>query len=872
VRPTQSPWMVGLLFFCSLSISAPALGAGGSPIQAIRQGDGVILWTHTASTSKPIFFSIFERLANVAFPSRETLPFDRSVAFLVGVSNYKNLDSLPFVKNDLQDMKNYLLLRGGFDEIYVASDEIVTHDLIEEYMMNKFPRQLKDRDRLLFYYAGHGADARGTTGYMQFAKASPGDFARNVLSVDRVREWSRVNGASHMLFILDTCSSGLAFTSRAGDDWREEQALIQTLSGQGSRTVVTAGIAGEKTFEVKSSAGHGNGIFTQSLLVALERNQGQRGLPFLIIDQVMADVKIRVAKFAQKYGKPLHPKHWSFEDTTYPGTFVFLNPDVQPSQISDVHLNTLKAVRGTYEPITEAGQTAGAAPTQDTNTIAASLALASQPAPNNQPAPDKRLTDPFHLSDRYIINAQLREMGFYSDVYFENEPATSLNSETQERLIRNADLLSKYSSLHLRIEGYDSSERTPGANQATGERNARVVKDVLVNLGIPAWRLHTLGYGAESLSCVESARWCSDLNRRVHMVITGRIPVAENADIESAGLLTTINFLPNRDRLGGRRLPNTGKPRLDGLAVSLKYDWDVSTYVLAFETANSIQSADGRQLPTATRHLVSLQGIAPDGIPNPIPIHISAENRDSFDLADDGLLGPPVAPTRPEEIATVNFPPGSARLSNIAKVMLDEVAGRMKRDPEVHAQVPGTDMIGEQRAQAVKNYLVTRHGIDPSRISNSGRGNSADGESKDGPVVVIYYPMSLQGRYPDVIPPPISAENRDSADLADDGSLDAPTARLRTEGIIINFPPGSARLSNIAKAKLDEVAGRMKRDPEVHAQALGTDMIGEQRAQAVKNYLVTRHGIDPSRISNSGRGNSAGDESKDGPGVVIYCQ
>jgi outer membrane protein OmpA-like peptidoglycan-associated protein len=96
---------------------------------------------------------------------------------------------------------------------------------------------------------------------------------------------------------------------------------------------------------------------------------------------------------------------------------------------------------------------------------------------------------------------------------------------------------------------------------------------------------------------------------------------------------------------------------------------------------------------------------------------------------------PPPAPApRPEVRVTVNFTPGSARLSNIAKAKLDEVALQMKQDPSLRAQVLGyTDpsgsadanqRISEQRAQAVKSYLVTRHGIDPSRITTEGRGSA----------------------------------------------------------------------------------------------------------------------------------------------------
>jgi len=98
---------------------------------------------------------------------------------------------------------------------------------------------------------------------------------------------------------------------------------------------------------------------------------------------------------------------------------------------------------------------------------------------------------------------------------------------------------------------------------------------------------------------------------------------------------------------------------------------------------------------------------------------------------------PPVVPPRqPTEIRTdeIHFEPGSARLTNIAKAILDEVALRMKQEPSATALVigytddrentgPNADL-DRRRAEAVKDYLVTRHGIDPSRITVEGRGTS----------------------------------------------------------------------------------------------------------------------------------------------------
>ncbi|HEU5162920.1 MAG TPA: OmpA family protein [Thermoanaerobaculia bacterium] len=96
---------------------------------------------------------------------------------------------------------------------------------------------------------------------------------------------------------------------------------------------------------------------------------------------------------------------------------------------------------------------------------------------------------------------------------------------------------------------------------------------------------------------------------------------------------------------------------------------------------------------------------------------------------------PPVAPPpQPQVIRTdeIHFEAGSARLTNIAKAILDDVALRMKQEPRANAIVigytddreatgPNADL-DRRRAEAVRDYLVSRHGIDPSRIRIEARG------------------------------------------------------------------------------------------------------------------------------------------------------
>src|SRR5260370_15639875 len=110
----------------------------------------------------------FVEIYNVAFTSHSKRPFGGSIAFLVGVSKYRNLSQLPSVSNDIRDMKDFLLYKAGFDEVYIAADAIVNRDLIEQYVKGIFPAKMAESDRLLFYYSGHGGDAPGQTGYMLF--------------------------------------------------------------------------------------------------------------------------------------------------------------------------------------------------------------------------------------------------------------------------------------------------------------------------------------------------------------------------------------------------------------------------------------------------------------------------------------------------------------------------------------------------------------------------------------------------------------------------------------------------------------------------------------------------------------------------------
>ncbi len=313
------------IFLVMLWIFLPVI-VHSQEIQHKTLSDGVEHW-YRIKQEKPWFFKQFEKISEVIVNRK---PFGKSVAFLVGVSEYKNLPKLPFVKNDLDALRKFLLTKGGFDEVYVAADQVVTTRLVQGYMRNN-PMKLEAEDRLLFYYSGHGADLNGKTGYMQFSEAEPDRFdSEKYLQIKECTEWSSSLKFKHILFIYDCCVSGLAFTAKAGESDRDERisATLKKMSDTGSRTVITAGTSEEKSFGVGDHS-----VFTEAFLKAFDNCPNTGG--FITTDEIFSQIKRRVRDFCLGNDKQLTPRHWELEDHKYRGTFLFVDTSAKNISLSE---------------------------------------------------------------------------------------------------------------------------------------------------------------------------------------------------------------------------------------------------------------------------------------------------------------------------------------------------------------------------------------------------------------------------------------------------------------------------------------------------------------------------------------------------------
>jgi peptidoglycan-associated lipoprotein len=116
---------------------------------------------------------------------------------------------------------------------------------------------------------------------------------------------------------------------------------------------------------------------------------------------------------------------------------------------------------------------------------------------------------------------QINKNSPFQPVFFALD-SSDLDSAGQQALNTNAELLKRYSTWVITIEGHADERGTAEYNLALGERRAVTARTYLVSLGVPADRLRTVSYGKEfpfDPGHDESA-WSK--NRRAQFVVTSK--------------------------------------------------------------------------------------------------------------------------------------------------------------------------------------------------------------------------------------------------------------------------------------------------------------------------------------------------------------
>ncbi|HZF61139.1 MULTISPECIES: peptidoglycan-associated lipoprotein Pal [Desulfovibrio] len=106
----------------------------------------------------------------------------------------------------------------------------------------------------------------------------------------------------------------------------------------------------------------------------------------------------------------------------------------------------------------------------------------------SEPGYDDGLTPEMRAAIQQITDARV----YFAFDKFDIKP------EYKEMLKTKADLLKKYSSIRVRIEGNCDERGTQEYNLALGERRARASYEYLVTLGVNPSQLEMISYGKEN--------------------------------------------------------------------------------------------------------------------------------------------------------------------------------------------------------------------------------------------------------------------------------------------------------------------------------------------------------------------------------------
>ena len=152
-----------------------------------------------------------------------------------------------------------------------------------------------------------------------------------------------------------------------------------------------------------------------------------------------------------------------------------------------------------------------------------STADSKPPAPPT-PVAEPRPVPPEPMAEDPIASRDIGDINKnspFQPVFFALD-SSDIDAPAQQALNANAEIMKKYPSWIVTIEGHADERGTAEYNLALGERRALAARTYLVSLGLSADRLRTVSYGKEFPFDPghDEAAWAK--NRRAQFVLTSK--------------------------------------------------------------------------------------------------------------------------------------------------------------------------------------------------------------------------------------------------------------------------------------------------------------------------------------------------------------
>ncbi|HUV59794.1 MAG TPA: caspase family protein [Desulfatiglandales bacterium] len=192
--------------------------------------------------------------------------YRRSFAVVIGINKYEEWPALEFATEDAKAIRQKFK-ESGFDEITTILDKEATQRRILTVLGYELPQKVDLNDRVVIYFAGHGQTedlpAGGKKGYIIPVDADTSNYFATAISMEQIRDLSNLIPAKHILYVMDSCYSGLGLSRSSGIS-RKIGDYLGKVSSMRVVQIITAGGKGEQAQEKE-----GHGLFTRYFLRAL---------------------------------------------------------------------------------------------------------------------------------------------------------------------------------------------------------------------------------------------------------------------------------------------------------------------------------------------------------------------------------------------------------------------------------------------------------------------------------------------------------------------------------------------------------------------------------------------------------------------------
>ncbi|MEK7475259.1 MAG: SUMF1/EgtB/PvdO family nonheme iron enzyme [Candidatus Coatesbacteria bacterium] len=222
--------------------------------------------------------------------------YDNSIAIAIGIDAYQNWNMSPLT-GAVRDAVavSEALKQHGFTVSLLCNEEASLRS-IRTRLGDELRNNVGREDRVLVYFAGHGVSTGAGKRAMGYLMPVDGDrdlLRATGISMGELTEWFEEYPCKHVMFVADSCYSGLALWTRGLGLSPNLRDYLMQVTSKRVRMVMTAGRAGQEAHEWQ-----GQGLFTRYFLEAISGAADADHDGIVTSDDIAAYVKPKVAQTA----------------------------------------------------------------------------------------------------------------------------------------------------------------------------------------------------------------------------------------------------------------------------------------------------------------------------------------------------------------------------------------------------------------------------------------------------------------------------------------------------------------------------------------------------------------------------------------------